>query len=157
MARIATGDRREVAIAIPKSLPLVDADPQRLRQCLANLLSNALKFTPEGGKVAVRGWLDQDGGVAFAVADTGIGMAQEKINAALEPFRQLDGTLARRFEGAGLGLSIAKSLVELHGGTLTIESAGRGRNDGDHRPAFGADLPARGAGGLTPQALKAAP
>ena len=55
--------------------------------------------------------------------DTGIGMAPEKIAAALEPFRQLDGSLARRFEGAGLGLSIAKALVELHGGTLSLESA----------------------------------
>jgi len=123
LARIATGDQRDVLLDVPATLPQIDADPQRLRQSLINLLSNALKFTPEGGRVSVRAWLAQNGGVSFAVTDTGIGMAQEKIVAALEPFRQLDGSLARRFEGAGLGLSIAKSLVELHGGTLSVESA----------------------------------
>lgn len=123
MARIATRDGRPVRIDVPHALPLADADPQRLRQCLVNLLSNALKFTPEGGEVAVAAWVGPGGGLCFAVTDAGIGMAQEKIDAALEPFRQLDGSLARRFEGAGLGLSIAKSLVELHGGTLRIASA----------------------------------
>jgi PAS domain S-box-containing protein len=127
LARIATKDGRDVCLDVPHTLPLVDADPQRLRQCLVNLLSNALKFTPEGGEVTLVAWVGPSGGLCFAVADTGIGIAQEKIDAALEPFRQLDGSLARRFEGAGLGLSIAKSLVELHGGALTIVSAvGRG-------------------------------
>ena len=75
----------------------------------------------------MRAWLGKAGGVSIAVIDTGIGMAPEKLAAALEPFRQLDGSLARRFEGAGLGLSIAKALVELHGGTLSIKSVvGRG-------------------------------
>jgi PAS domain S-box-containing protein len=123
LARIATKDVRRVELDIPAGLPPIEIDPQRLRQCLANLLSNALKFTPEGGAVCLRAWLDAGGGLCFAVADTGIGMAREKIDAALEPFRQLDGSLARRFEGAGLGLSIAKSLAELHGGTLTIASS----------------------------------
>lgn len=123
MARIATKDSRGVQFDIPAGLPQIEIDPQRLRQCLANLLGNALKFTPEGGAVSLRAWAAASGGLCFAVADTGIGMAQEKIDAALEPFRQLDGSLARRFEGAGLGLSIAKSLAELHGGTLTIASS----------------------------------
>jgi PAS domain S-box-containing protein len=123
MARIATKDHRDVALEIASGMPQVDADPQRLRQSLVNLLSNALKFTPESGHVALAAWQDADGGISFAIKDTGIGMAPEKIAAALEPFRQLDGSLARRFEGAGLGLAIAKSLVELHGGTLAIESA----------------------------------
>ena len=123
LARVATMDHRTVTLDMPADLPLIDVDPQRLRQSLTNLLSNALKFTPEGGAVGVRAWLDSAGAVSLAVKDTGIGMDRGKIAAALEPFRQLDGSLARRFEGAGLGLSIAKSLVELHGGTLTIESA----------------------------------
>ncbi|MEI9989676.1 MAG: PAS domain-containing sensor histidine kinase [Rhizomicrobium sp.] len=123
LARIATEDRREVAIEIAAGLPQVDADPQRLRQSLANLLSNALKFTPEGGRIVLKAWQDAGGGICLAVRDTGIGMDRGKIAAALEPFRQLDGSLARRFEGAGLGLAITKSLVELHGGTLAIESA----------------------------------
>jgi signal transduction histidine kinase len=112
-----------VRLDVPDTLPDVEVDPQRLRQSLANLLSNAMKFTPEGGGISLEAWIGDQGGLCFAVADTGIGMASEKIAEALEPFRQLDGSLARRFEGAGLGLSIAKSLVELHGGSLGIESA----------------------------------
>ncbi len=127
LARLTTGDARTVAIHAPESLPLVDVDPQRLRQALTNVICNALKFTPPLGRIHVDVGLEIDGGVSFAISDTGIGMAPEKIAAALEPFRQLDGSLARRFEGAGLGLSISKSLVELHGGQLSIESApGRG-------------------------------
>ncbi len=67
--------------------------------------------------------IDADGTVLLSVEDTGIGMEQETIAAALEPFQQLDGSLARRFEGAGLGLSIAKALAELHGGALSVKSA----------------------------------
>jgi PAS domain S-box-containing protein len=122
-ARTAAKDARTVRVEDAERLPLVDVDPQRLRQCLANLLSNALKFTPQGGTVSLSAALAGDGGVRFTVRDTGIGMDAGKIAAALEPFRQLDGSLARRFEGAGLGLSIAKSLAELHGGTLSIDSA----------------------------------
>ena len=70
-----------------------------------------------------RAHIGAEGGVNFEVADTGIGMEEETIAAALEPFRQLDGSLARRFEGTGLGLSIARALCELHGGTLSIVSA----------------------------------
>ncbi|MEJ1969676.1 MAG: PAS domain-containing sensor histidine kinase [Rhizomicrobium sp.] len=123
MARIATKDGRDVALDVAAMMPQADVDPQRLRQALANLVSNALKFTPEGGQVAVTARQDRSGGISLMVRDTGIGMDAEKTAAALEPFRQLDRSLARRFEGAGLGLSIAKSLVELHGGELLIESA----------------------------------
>ena len=75
------------------------------------------------GDIILAAHPEPDGGVALTVSDTGIGMAAETVAAALEPFRQLDGSLARRFEGAGLGLSIAKALVELHGGSLEIRSA----------------------------------
>ena len=85
-------------------------------------MSNALKFTPEGGKVTLSARSLPDGGITLAVSDTGIGMAPETVAAALEPFRQIDGSLSRKFEGAGLGLSIARALVELHGGTLSIKS-----------------------------------
>jgi len=123
-AQVLTGDPRAVSVDIAPALPAIHVDPRRLGQALSNLLANALKFTPEGGAVCVRAWLEKrTGGVSLSVVDTGIGMAPEKIAAALEPFRQLDGSLARRFEGAGLGLSIAKALVELHGGTLSLESA----------------------------------
>ncbi|MDE2110686.1 MAG: PAS domain S-box protein [Alphaproteobacteria bacterium] len=126
-ARRLTGDSRHVPVDAIRTLPQICVDASRLRQAITNLLANALKFTPEGGSVSVRVWLEKTGGVSIAVVDTGIGMAPERVAAALEPFRQLDGSLARRFEGAGLGLSIAKALVELHGGTLAVESEpGRG-------------------------------
>jgi PAS domain S-box-containing protein len=123
LARGITQDQRKIAIDVPADLPSLQVDPRRLAQALGNLLANALKFTPETGSVRFAARLQPDGGVHLSVEDTGIGMAEETIAAALEPFRQLDGTLARRFEGAGLGLSIAKALAELHGGGLNIQSA----------------------------------
>ncbi|HEX2761623.1 MAG TPA: PAS domain-containing sensor histidine kinase [Rhizomicrobium sp.] len=122
LARKATGDERAVSLHLPAEMPTLLVDPRRLAQALGNVLANALKFTPTRGDVGLRLTLEPDNGVVFAIEDTGIGMAEETIAAALEPFRQLDGSLARKFEGAGLGLSIAKSLVELHGGCLRIAS-----------------------------------
>lgn len=123
LARNITHDQRPVAVDIAEGMPSLLVDPRRLAQALGNLLANALKFTPEMGTVRFCARLQPDGGVALVVEDTGIGMAPETIAAALEPFRQLDGSLSRRFEGAGLGLSIAKALAELHGGVLNIQSA----------------------------------
>ena len=123
MARSATGENRAIAITMPANLPAVLVDPRRLAQALGNLLSNAIKFTPDEGRVAIRAFAGADGGISFVIEDSGIGMAQETIAAALEPFRQLDGSLARKFEGAGLGLSLARALTELHGGTVAIVSA----------------------------------
>src|SRR5215813_2910651 len=111
---------------VASDLPLLRADPRRLRQVLLNLLSNALKFTPKGGTVTLTA--ERRGAdIAIAVADTGIGMAPEHISIALAPFGQVDNRFARRYEGTGLGLPLVKRLVELHGGTLAIDSAlGRG-------------------------------
>ncbi len=112
---------REVTLDIPPGL--VEADAARLKQVLVNLLSNTFKFTPEGGAISLCASVLPDGGLTVAVADEGIGMEAGQIEAALQPFHQLDRSLSRRFEGTGLGLSIAKSLVELHGGRLSVESA----------------------------------
>jgi signal transduction histidine kinase/HAMP domain-containing protein len=101
------------------------ADPVKLRQIFLNLLSNAIKFTPKGGHV----WLEArrvPAGIAVVVGDNGIGMSTEDLAVALEPFGQVDNRLERRYEGAGLGLSLAKALVELHQGRLAFESE-RGR------------------------------
>ena len=122
LARATAGDDRPVFVDIV-DMPPLNVDPRRLVQALGNLLANALKFTPEGGKIALTGRIAPDGSARFAVFDTGIGMAPETVAAALEPFSQLDGSLARRFEGAGLGLPIARALAELHGGQLSIRSA----------------------------------
>ena len=89
---------------------------------MLNLVSNAVKFTPPGGMVSVEAKRLR-GGVSMTVRDTGVGMSPEEIPRALAKFGQIDGELARQHDGTGLGLPIAKSLVELHGGELTIESA----------------------------------
>ena len=99
------------------------ADNQKLLQVLLNLLSNAIKFTPAGGRVALRDGLDGDGAYRLSITDTGIGMSAEDQMIALSPFGQVDSSLARRYEGTGLGLPLSKALVELHGGRLEIDSA----------------------------------
>ena len=104
------------------NLPPIWADRLRLKQILLNLMSNAIKFTPGGGTVTVAALPTADGGLTIKVADTGIGMRAEEIPRALEPFQQVEQKLSRRFEGSGLGLPLAKQLVELHGGRLTITS-----------------------------------
>jgi len=100
----------------------VSADELRLGQVLLNLVSNAVKFTPEGGQVTVWAGLALSGEVVISVADTGIGMAQEDIPRALQPFGQIDNSLSRPHGGTGLGLPLALRLIELHSGTLTIDS-----------------------------------
>ena len=119
--KIATAGLR-VRARIPKRLPLLHADERAFRQILINLLSNAVKFTPEGGTVTIGAQIDGGGRFVLQVADSGIGIAQEDLEAVFEPFKQVDGSLARKYQGTGLGLPLCKRLVELHGGRLTIES-----------------------------------
>jgi PAS domain S-box-containing protein len=109
-------------IGISAGLRPIMADPSRLQQVILNLVANSVKFTPDGGLVRIDAWQTDGEGIHITVTDTGIGMAAKDIPAALAPFRQLESQLSRRFEGTGLGLPIAKTLVELHGGTLDIES-----------------------------------
>ena len=123
LARHKVPDTRKIELDLPEDVPALLVDPRRLAQAIGNLLANALKFTPDPGMVKFAIRSARDGSVLLAVEDSGIGMAEETIAAALEPFRQLDGSLARRFEGTGLGLYIAKALVELHGGSLKVKSA----------------------------------
>ena len=99
------------------------ADQTRLRQILFNLLSNAIKFTPEGGHVEIAASRDAGGGLRVAVTDDGIGMDKAGIAAALEPFGQVVDEFTRQRGGTGLGLPMAKALIELHGGWLEIKSA----------------------------------
>jgi len=101
----------------------IKVDETALKRVLINLLANAVKFSEAGGSVVVSSEFDVCGGFAISVADQGIGMAPEEIPIALTPFRQVNSGLQRKYEGTGLGLPIAKELVEMHGGTLTIESA----------------------------------
>ncbi|HXQ53258.1 MAG TPA: ATP-binding protein [Stellaceae bacterium] len=111
----------EFSHTLAAGLPLVHCDDLRLKQILLNLLSNAVKFTPPGGRVTVRAALD-DKGLGLSVEDTGIGIAAADLAKALRPFGQIDSRLARKYQGTGLGLPLAKSMIELHGGRLEITS-----------------------------------
>ncbi len=98
-------------------------DQRKIKQIIINLLSNAVKFTPAAGSVTVSAAVGSDGGFEIAVSDTGIGMNSDQVEIALTAFGQVDGALARKHEGTGLGLPLARSLTELHDGRLEIESA----------------------------------
>ena len=96
------------------------ADPQALRHMMLNLMSNAVKFTPRGGRVELGDEGLPDGGFRLWVADTGIGIAPEHIPLVLSPFGQVENDLTRKYDGTGLGLPLVKALVELHGGSLDL-------------------------------------
>ncbi len=103
----------------------VQADPGRVRQVLLNLLSNAIKFTPDGGRITVVAALVNGGSISevrIAVSDTGIGIAPEDQPKLFKEFSQLDASASRKYEGTGLGLALSRQLVELHGGTMGVES-----------------------------------
>jgi len=104
------------------ALPPVRADERKIKQIMLNLLSNAVKFTPQGGTVTLSAGLDDAGGVTFAVADTGIGIAPHQLERVMEPFGQVENIMTRTHAGTGLGLPLCKALAQLHGGTLTLES-----------------------------------
>jgi len=104
------------------NLPHLFADEGRLRQIAVNLLTNAVKFTPAGGDIVLSASVDQDGAIVISVADTGIGMSPPEIAVALERFGQTPSAQSRPNEGTGLGLPLTKTLVELHGGQLGIDS-----------------------------------
>ena len=109
------------------ALPAVRADGRLIKQILLNLLSNAIKFSPAGGMVTVAAEVDRETGLSLTVADTGIGIAADQLERVLQPFTQVENTLTRTHAGTGLGLPLCKSLIELHGGRLVLESAvGRG-------------------------------
>jgi signal transduction histidine kinase len=107
--------------ALGEELPLLRADARRVRQVLLNLLSNAVKFTPRGGEIRVT-TSGCNGDLGIVITDTGIGIAAQDIPRALERFGQIDSSLSRKYEGTGLGLPLARSLMELHGGRLDLAS-----------------------------------
>ena len=124
----------------PGALPRLMGDRDKLRQCLVNLCSNAVKFTPAGGNVTVKGELLPGERLAMHVADTGIGISQEHIDKVFDVFYQVDGSSTREYGGAGLGLAIVKSFVEAHGGEVQVRSATNGGS------TFTLVLPLRPAG-----------
>ena len=103
--------------------PALRADQRKLKQILVNLLTNAIKFTEAGGQVVLKVWHRADSGYIFQVSDTGIGIALDDIPKALSQFGQIDSALTRQQEGTGLGLPLSKALVELHGGSMDLQSS----------------------------------
>jgi two-component system cell cycle sensor histidine kinase PleC len=112
-------------------MPEIDADYRGLKQVVLNLISNAVKFTPEGGDIVVALSREDDDRVRVAVTDTGIGIAEKDLDRLARPFEQVEGQHSKTTQGTGLGLALTKSLIELHGGELTIASEpGRGTTVG---------------------------
>ena len=107
---------------IASNLPALFADERKFEQILINLLCNAITLSPSGGKVTIKIRSHSDDGYVFQATDTGIGIAPEDIPKALTPFQQIDSGFNRKYEGTGLGLPIAKTLAEMHGGSLDLQS-----------------------------------
>ena len=125
--RPAAIDRQlELAAQLDADIGVVEADPDRLQQLLWNLVSNAVKFTPSGGRVSVRAYRVQSD-VRISVSDTGVGIAGERLERIFERFHGSSGVGSRRYGGLGLGLAIARQLAELHGGRIQAASDGVGR------------------------------
>ena len=110
----------EFAVAMPPDIPIAYGDPGRIAQCLVNLVGNSLKFT-NAGKVELS-VKHEEGLLTYRVTDTGIGIAPDKIGSLFTEFKQTDATIASEYGGSGLGLSITKQFVEMHGGRIWVES-----------------------------------
>ncbi len=114
--------QQSMKLAVSDGMPPLRADLRAMRQIMLNLLSNASKFTPEFGRIDVSARILDNGNLELSVADTGIGIPEEKLDEVMEPFGQVDDSSARQHGGTGLGLPITKSLTEMHGGTFRLES-----------------------------------
>jgi signal transduction histidine kinase len=128
--------RHDVSVDLPAAPLLVDGDLVRLSQVFANLLNNAARYTPDGGRVSITARAQLDA-VEVAVEDNGLGIAPEMLEAIFEPFLQIEHKERRAQGGLGLGLALARSVIELHGGTISAESGGTG-----HGSRFSVRLPA---------------
>lgn len=116
-----------VHAVLDRHMPPVQADPQKLIWVLGQLLDNAIKFTPSGGRVVLRVEHESDQLIAISITDTGIGIPDERIEEIFQPFHQLDGAATRRYGGTGLGLLLVRQIVEAHGSMLEVTSTeGRG-------------------------------
>jgi len=123
--------RIELACVGVESLPLVHADPDALEKVFTNLIGNSLKFTEPGGSIIVRGASEGEG-VHFVVSDTGVGLPPDQVDRIFDRFAQVDTSATRKHEGTGIGLSLSRELVELHGGRIWAESEGLGHGTEVH-------------------------
>jgi signal transduction histidine kinase len=121
LEKIANQKKLEIQFECPKYLPKIDADEEKIAWAILQLIDNAIKFTPDSGKVTIK--VEAEGKfVSIAVIDTGIGFPNDKIDEIFEPFHQLDESSTRRYGGAGLGLSLVKKIVEAHGSVIHVSS-----------------------------------
>ena len=118
--------KHELTVSLPAEEVLLDADAMRLAQVFANLLNNAAKYTDPGGRISIAAKRDEDDALV-TVSDTGVGMPAESLSRVFEMFAQADSRDRRARTGLGIGLSLARSLVEMHGGSLTAASEGKGK------------------------------
>ena len=140
VTRLVTGRADEGGVKlvqdIHQDLPLLYSDKRKLKQMLLNLLTNAIKFTPNAGTVDMTAALNDDGRISVCVRDTGIGIAEDQFDLVMSPFGQVDSALAREHQGTGLGLPLVNALLELHGGVMNIASEiGKGTTITLHFPA----------------------
>ena len=116
----------DLRLDLASPLPSIPIDPQLFREVMDNLLHNAMKFSPEGGVIQIRAW-QTERRVVIAVSDEGVGIPPDRLERVFDLFYQVDGGVARRFEGLGIGLTLCKQIVELHGGRIWAESEGEGK------------------------------
>jgi two-component system CheB/CheR fusion protein len=126
VADMVSKKKLQMLLEIAEDLPNIEADELKVKEIIYNLLSNAVKFTPEGGKIGMRA-KKNDSEIEIVVWDTGVGIAPENMGRIFEGFFRVDTPYSRVTEGTGLGLPLSKSLVELHGGKLSVESKGLNR------------------------------
>jgi signal transduction histidine kinase len=130
----------QLHLEVNGSVKIISADERKLKQIMFNLLSNAVKFTPDGGKVSVMAKRydlegvdksanigNQNSWTLISITDTGVGIKSEELNRIFNPFEQIENSRSREFQGTGLGLSLTKRLVELHGGRIWAESEGENK------------------------------
>jgi signal transduction histidine kinase len=120
-ARIHDGKLTQT-VEVASDLPLLCGDELKTKQALLNLMTNASKFTPSGGRITLSAYVDEKKGLVLAVADTGIGIAAKDLARVLQPFEQVESSLSRHYDGTGLGLPLVKAIVELHGGRFELLS-----------------------------------
>ena len=109
-------------VDLASNLPLLCGDERKTKQVLLNLVTNAVKFTPSGGRITICARFDAELGLSVTVADTGIGISEDDLERVLKPFEQVDSSLSLLHPGTGLGLPLVKAIMEMHGGALRLES-----------------------------------
>jgi signal transduction histidine kinase len=122
LAPKAEANKISVTSLMTPQTPRIVGESHAIKQMVVNLLSNAIKFTPDGGRVQISADVDHEGQLLLSITDTGIGLTDEEIEVALSPFGQVNSSLSKAEAGTGLGLTLVRALMDLHGGTFELFS-----------------------------------